>query len=150
MSSDFNIVPCSQEQVLMAFFIGRGFNFVNSLLFLVRGFFKEVAKFLFFFHSCWDPISEQLIESPAYFHTNALVYPCDCWRQDPYTPPVIIISSRSAGLQSALQDPFTDTCFMSLPSPCIPTTLLLANAEQMGSHSEPGMCGPVVVLKDWG
>lgn len=123
------------------FFIGRGFNFVNSLLFLVRVFFKEVAKFQFFFHRCWDPINEQLVENPAHFHTNALVYPCDCWRQDPYTPAVIIIcSSRSAGLRCALQDLFTDPCFMSLPSPCIPTTGPLDDAEQRGAWHKPPHC----------
>lgn len=49
-------------------FIGRDFNFVNSLLFLIRGFFKRCQRFFsFFLHSCWDPINEQLIESPVHF-----------------------------------------------------------------------------------
>lgn len=146
MFSDFDIVPCSQEHVLMAFFIGRGFNVVNSLLFLVSlaclvFFLKRWQRFNSFFHRYWDPVNEQLIESPAHLHTNALVYPCDCWRQDPYGPAVLIIcSSSSAVLRCAFWDLFTDSCFMSHPSHRSPGWCRADRISFRAWHQQPCCC----------
>lgn len=72
------------------------------------------------------------------------------WLLNLHAPAVIIISSsRGAGHQCAFQDVFGEPCFISLLNPCISNTFLLANSERMGSHSEPGVSSPSLVLKGW-